>query len=124
MKYLKESAIILGITLAGEWLNFMLPLPVPAGVYGLFLMLLLFCTKILKPEQVEGAGNFLLDIMPVLFVPAAAGLMDSYEELKAVWFPLLCICVVSTIVVMAVTGKTAEGMMKFSRKRGEKGEKK
>lgn len=37
MKYLKEVAIIFGITMAGECLNLFLPLPVPAGVYGLFI---------------------------------------------------------------------------------------
>ena len=45
MKYLKEFAVILGITLAGEWMNHVLPLPVPAGVYGLFLMLFYFVQK-------------------------------------------------------------------------------
>ena len=39
MKYVKQIGIILGITLAGECLNQFLPLPVPAGVYGLFLLL-------------------------------------------------------------------------------------
>ena len=119
MKYLKECAVILGITLAGEWLNFVLPLPVPAGVYGLFLMLLLFCTGLLKLEQVEGAGNFLLDIMPVLFVPAAVGLMESYGQLKEVLVPVFIICLLSTVVVMAVTGKVAEGMMKLHEKKEE-----
>ena len=75
MKYIKQSAVILGITWVGEWMSETLPLPVPAGVYGLFLMLILFCTGVLRVEQVEEAGNFLLDIMPVLFVPAAVGLM-------------------------------------------------
>ena len=82
MKYLKEFAVILGITLAGEWMNHVLPLPVPAGVYGLFLMLLLFCTKALKLEQVEAAGNFLLEIMPVLFVPAAVGLNLIFQKVS------------------------------------------
>ena len=113
MKYLKEFAVILGTTLAGEWMNHVLPLPVPAGVYGLFAMLFLFCTKALKLEQVEAAGNFLLEIMPVLFVPAAVGLMDSYGQLKQVLVPVFLICLISTVVVMTVTGKVAEGMMKL-----------
>ena len=116
---MRKIGKVLGITLAGEWLNFVLPLPVPAGVYGLFLMLLLFCTGLLKLEQVEGAGNFLLDIMPVLFVPAAVGLMESYGQLKEVLVPVFIICLLSTVVVMAVTGKVAEGMMKLHEKKEE-----
>lgn len=99
-----------------------LPLPVPAGVYGLFLMLILFCIGVLRVEQVEEAGNFLLDIMPVLFVPAAVGLMESYEQIQRVLAPMMVICVVSTIVVMVVTGKVADGIMgrKDKEKRGKK----
>lgn len=122
MKYIKQSAVILGITWVGEWMSETLPLPVPAGVYGLFLMLILFCTGVLRVEQVEEAGNFLLDIMPVLFVPAAVGLMESYEQIQMVLAPMMVICVVSTIVVMVVTGKVADGIMgrKDKGKRGKK----
>lgn len=122
MKYIKQSAVILGITWVGEWMSETLPLPVPAGVYGLFLMLILFCIGVLRVEQVEEAGNFLLDIMPVLFVPAAVGLMESYEQIQRVLAPMMVICVVSTIVVMVVTGKVADGIMgrKDKEKRGKK----
>ncbi|NBH33293.1 CidA/LrgA family protein [Clostridiaceae bacterium] len=122
MKYIKQSAVILGITWVGEWMSETLPLPVPAGVYGLFLMLILFCIGVLRVEQVEEAGNFLLDIMPVLFVPAAVGLMESYEQIQMVLAPMMVICVVSTIVVMVVTGKVADGIMgrKDKGKRGKK----
>ena len=77
MKYIRESFIIFALTLAGEFLNHVLPLPVPAGVYGLFLMLVLLCAGILKVDQVEATGNFLLDIMPVMFIPASVGLLES-----------------------------------------------
>ena len=112
MKYVKECAVILGITLAGEWLNDVLPFPVPAGVYGLFLMLLLLCLGVLKLEQVEATGNFLLDIMPVLFVPAAVGLMESFEQLRPVLVPVAGVCARSTLVVMGVTGITAEAFIR------------
>lgn len=111
MKLIKECAIIFGITLVGEGVNFLLPLPVPAGVYGLFLLLFLLCSGIFKLEDVEATGNFLLDIMPILFVPAAVGLMDSFGLMKDILVPLIVIVVVSTIVVMVVTGKAAELVM-------------
>ena len=40
MKYVKEAGTIFGMSAAGEILNKLLPLPVPAGVYGLFLLLI------------------------------------------------------------------------------------
>ena len=60
MKYVKEFTIILGITLVGEWLKYILPMPVAAGVYGLFLLLFLLCTGIVKLGRIETTGNFLL----------------------------------------------------------------
>lgn len=120
MKYIKESAIIFGITMIGEFLNNLLPLPVPAGVYGLFLLLLLLCTGLLKLEEIEATGNFLLDIMPILFIPASVGLIESYEAMKAILVPLIVICLVSTLVVMGVTGKVTELMVSILKKKGGK----
>ena len=92
MKYVRQSCIIFGITMAGELLNTLLPLPIPAGVYGLFLLLLGLCTGLIKLEHVEETGNFLLDIMPV---------------------PVIVISVLSTIAVMAVTGKVTEFLIRM-----------
>lgn len=111
MKYVRECAVIFGITLVGELLNLALPLPIPAGVYGLFLLLFLLCSGILKLEDVEGTGNFLLDIMPVMFIPASVGLIESYGALSGILVPLVIICIVSTAVVMVVTGKVTELML-------------
>jgi len=120
MKYIKEFTIILGITMVGEWLNDILPLPVPAGVYGLFLLLILLCTGIIKLGDVENAGRLLLDIMPVLFIPASVGLMESYGTMKPILVPLVVISLVSTFVVMAVTGKVTEAVLKKTGRKGEK----
>ena len=54
MRYVKQIGIIMGITLAGEVLNHMVPLPVPAGVYGLFIMLAALMCGSVKLESVEG----------------------------------------------------------------------
>ena len=116
MKYLKEIAIIFGITMVGEILNELIPLPVPAGVYGLFILLGLLCTKIVKLEDVAATGNLLLDIMPLMFVPAAVGLLEKYKELTSILIPFIVISAVSTLLVMAVTGKTTEFILKQQKK--------
>ena len=116
MKYLKEIAIIFGITMVGEILNEMIPLPVPAGVYGLFLLLGLLCTKVIKLEDVSATGNLLLDLMPLMFVPAAVGLIEKYAELTSILIPFVVISAVSTLAVMAVTGKTTELILHHQKK--------
>lgn len=108
MKYLKEVAIIFGITMAGEILNTVIPLPVPAGVYGLFILLGLLCGGVVKLSDVSSVGDLLLDLMPLMFVPAAVGLIDKVEEIAAILVPFLVITFVSTLFVMTVTGKTTE----------------
>lgn len=117
MKYVRECVIIFGITLAGELLNLLLPLPIPAGVYGLFLLLVLLCSGLLKLESVEATGNFLLDIMPILFIPASVGLIESFGAIREIMVPLVVICIASTVVVMVVTGKVTELMLGISGKR-------
>ena len=119
MKYIKQVFIIFGITMAGEVLNAILPLPVPSGVYGLFLMLLGLCTKVIKVSDVEDVGNFLLDTMPMMFIPVSVGLIESYGAMKAVLVPLFAISVISTIIVMVVTGKMTELIIRLTRKGGE-----
>ncbi|WP_125143496.1 CidA/LrgA family protein [Clostridium transplantifaecale] len=121
MKYLKEATIIFGITMVGEILNHLLPLPVPAGVYGLFILLVLLCAGTLKVEDVSGVGDFFLDTMPLMFIPAGAGLLNSVQEVKDILIPLTVISVVSTIFVMAVTGRMAQRIIRGTGKRKEKG---
>ena len=78
MKYLRQFCIILLVSALGEGLHILLPLPVPASVYGLVLMLGALASGILKLEQVEEAADFLVEIMPVMFVPDNRHCNGSY----------------------------------------------
>ena len=111
MKLLRQFLIILLLSLVGEGLHALLPLPVPASVYGLVLMLLCLCTGTLRLDQVERASDFLIEIMPVMFVPAAVGLTESWEQLRPVLVPVLVIMVLTTVLVMVVTGHVTQFVM-------------
>lgn len=119
MKFLRQIMIILLLSFLGEVLKMFIPLPIPASVYGLVLMLLCLVTGILKTSQVKEAAFFLIEIMPVMFIPAAAGLIDSWKVLQPLLLPILVITVVITIFVMVVTGKIAQ---MIAQKRGIKNE--
>ena len=119
MKFLRQFMIILLLSFLGEVLKMVIPLPIPASVYGLVLMLLCLVTGILKTSQVKEAAFFLIEIMPVMFIPAAAGLIDSWKVLQPLLLPILVITVVITIFVMVVTGKIAQ---MIAQKRGIKNE--
>lgn len=119
MKFLRQFMIILLLSFLGEVLKMFIPLPIPASVYGLVLMLLCLVTGILKTSQVKDAAFFLIEIMPVMFIPAAAGLIDSWKVLQPLLLPILVITVVITVFVMVVTGKIAQ---MIAQKRGIKNE--
>ena len=119
MKFLRQFMIILLLSFLGEVLKMFIPLPIPASVYGLVLMLLCLVTGILKTSQVKEAAFFLIEIMPVMYIPAAAGLIDSWKVLQPLLLPILVITVVITIFVMVVTGKIAQ---MIAQKRGIKNE--
>ena len=87
-----------------------------ASDYGLVLMLALLMTGALKLDAVEDAGKFMIEIMPVMFIPAGVGLMESWGELKAVLVPVLVITLVSTIVVMIVSGRVTQAVIRLEKK--------
>ena len=111
MKHVYRLTIILGISFLGELLYQWIPLPVPAGIYGLILMLIGLCTGIVPLESVRGAGHFLIEIMPVMFIPAGVGLLDAWGVLHPVLLPVVLITCISTIVVMGVSGKITQCMI-------------
>lgn len=119
MAFLRQFLIILAVSFLGEGLHALIPLPIPASVYGLALMLLALCAKLVRPEQVKGAANFLIEIMPVMFIPAAVGLLDVWGLLQPILVPAAVIIVSTTVLVMAVTGRTAQGILHATRKPGK-----
>ena len=104
MKYVKQFSIILGISFLAELLEILIPLPIAASVYGLVIMLVGLITKLIPLEKVETAADFLVDAMSVMFVPATVGIMVSVDALKEMLLPICVITVVSTVLIMIVTG--------------------
>ncbi len=112
MKFLKQLMIIFTISFIAELMEFLIPLPIAASVYGLVLMLIGLLTKLIPLNSVEGAADFLIEIMPIMFVPPAVSIMANFDVMKEMLLPLVVICVVSTLLVFGVTGKVAQAIMK------------
>lgn len=121
MRYLKQFTIILTISLLGEVLHYIIPLPVPASIYGLLLMLAALMTGVVKRDSVRETGAFLVEIMPVMFIPAAVGLLETWGVLRPVWLPVAVITVVSTGLVMGVSGLVTQFVIRRDeRRKGER----
>lgn len=111
MKFVQQFSIILFISFLGEGLNLLLPLPIPASVYGLVLMLAALQLHIIKLHQVRESAVFLIEIMPVMFIPAGVGLLNSWEVLQPIVIPVSLITILTTIIVMVVTGQVTQMMI-------------
>jgi len=108
VKYIFQFARITAFCLAGEVLAVVLPLPIPDSVYGLLLMVAALKTGVLKLDQVRETGLFLTGIFPLLFVPAAAGVVELGSQLMDLLLPAVLAIVPITALVMAVTGMVAQ----------------
>ena len=108
VKYIFQFARITAFCLVGEVLAAVLPLPIPASVYGLLLMVAALKTGVLKLDQVRETGLFLTGIFPLLFVPAAAGVVELGSQLMDLLLPAVLAIVPITALVMAVTGMVAQ----------------
>ena len=117
MKYIKQFGIILFISFIGEILHKLIPLPIPASIYGIVLLFILLETKIVPLASIKETGTFLIETMPIMFIPAAVGLLDSYTALGSSWLEYLIITVVSTFVVMIVSGRVTQTVLKHSDKK-------
>lgn len=117
MKYIKQFGIILFISFLGELLNCSIPLPIPSSIYGLLLMLIALWTKLLPLASVKESGKFLIEIMPLMFIPSAVGLIVSWKILKPMIIPVSIITIVSTILVMVISGRVSQGIIHFQSKK-------
>lgn len=113
MKYIRQFLLILLISFLGEICRYLLPFSVPASIYGLIILFLSLWMKIVKLEQIKETSKFLIDIMPLMFIPAAVGLMDSWGILSNILIEVLLITVISTVLVMGIGGRVTQFIIRW-----------
>ena len=121
MKYLRQLLLILSISFAGEVLKYFLPFPIPASIYGMVILFIGLLTGRIRLEAVKETGKFLIEIMPVMFIPAGVGLMASWGTLKPVLVLVSIITVAVLVIVMAVTGRISQRLIRRERRIVEEG---
>ena len=112
MKYIRQFLIIVGVSCIGELLNYLIPLPIPASIYGLVIMLGLLFSRKIRLNAVKETADFLINIMPIMFIPASVGLIAYWEQLQPFLIPVIVITIMSTILVMVATGKITDLILK------------
>jgi holin-like protein len=115
MKYLSQFLIILGFTLLGEALQQLIPLPIPASVYGIVLLFLALCLKLIKVAQVKDVGGFLTSLLPLLFVSPTVGIVNCWTLIQPKLLSIVLLLIASTVLVFGISGAVTQAL---SRKDG------
>lgn len=112
MKYLPQALLVFLFTFLGELLHYLIPMPIPASIYGMVLLFAALALKIVPVKAVSDVGGFLTSILSLLFVAPLVNLLDCWLEIKDAIIPILIIVLVSTVVVFAVSGWVTQWVMK------------
>ena len=108
MKYINQFLIIFGFTLAGAALQCLIPLPIPASVYGLVLLFLALCLKLIHVEQVKDTASFLISILPILFVSHVAGIVEHWSAIRPQIWGICLLILSTTVITFGVSGGLAQ----------------
>lgn len=101
-------ALLLGFQATGELLGNGLNLPIPGNVIGMALLLASLGCGLVKVEWLQDAANLLLSHLALFFIPAGVGVMVYWDLIGREWLPIVVATVISTFVVMLVTGRIAD----------------
>lgn len=117
MKYIKQLLAIFLISFFGEFLNYFVPLSILGSIYGMILMFILLCIGVIKLHHIKEVSKFLIDIMPMLFIPSSVRIMAQVDKLKSIWSQIIIITIVTTIITMVVTGLTSQAIIQVKKRK-------
>lgn len=120
MKYIIQFEIILAISLIGELMKRLIPLPIPASIYGMAILFTALCTGLIKLSAVKETGYFLVQIMPMMFIPATVELLEKWEEMQSFLTAIIVIALVSTVLVIFASGHATQLIINLKKKRKNK----
>ena len=103
---IRQCFIIFGCLAVGELIVWLTGIAIPSSIIGMLLLAALLQTKVVKEEWVKGMSDFLITNMGFFFVPPGVALMLYLDIIKAEFIPIVVATVVSTVLVLIVTGWT------------------
>ena len=112
MKYIRQALYIFAFSFLGEVLNRLIPLPIPASIYGMVLLFLALQCRLISMDAVKDAGLFLTSILSVLFVPPIVALVDYWDLLRANLLPIIAILLVSSLLTFALAGRLTQAIIR------------
>ena len=112
MQYVKQFMIIIVFSLVGQALEALIPLPVPASIYGLVLLFLALLTGAVKLEKVKDTANFLISVLPVLLIAPAVKVLEYWGIIAPNAGAILVITVFTTGAIFGISGLVTKWIMR------------
>lgn len=110
---IRQCAILFGCLALGELIVYLTGVHLPSSIIGMLLLTTFLKLGWIKLQWVRGMSDFLVANLPFFFVPPGVALMLYFDIIAADFWPILIASVVSTIVVLAVTGWVYQFMRKI-----------
>ena len=101
---IRQLAILFGCLALGELIITLTHIPRPSSILGMLLLTLLLKLKVIRLEWVRSISDFLVTNIGFFFVPPGVAIMLYFDIIKAQFVPIVTASVVSTVLVLAVTG--------------------
>jgi len=100
--------IVLLFVFLGEMCEHFIPLPIAGSIYGLLLLFIALCLHIVKLEWVADIADWFHGVMALFFIAPAVAVIDIWSEIHSIWYYLVLLLVITYVVTMVITGKTAD----------------
>lgn len=101
---IRQLAILFGCLALGELIIYLTHIPLPSSILGMLLLTLLLKLKVIRLEWVRSISDFLVGNIGFFFVPPGVAIMLYFDIIKAQLLPIVVASVVSTVLVLAITG--------------------
>jgi len=115
---IRQCFIIFGCLAVGELIVWLTGITIPSSIIGMLLLAFLLQVKLVRIEWVKGISDFLISNLGFFFVPPGVALMLYFDIIRAEFLPIMVATVVSTLLVLVVTGWTHQ----YFRKHGDNAE--
>ncbi len=112
----RQFFVIFGCLALGEFIVWTTGIKLPSSIIGMLLLTLFLKLGWVKLGWVERLSQLLIANLGFFFVPPGVALILYLDLIKAQWFPIVTATVVSTLLVLVVTGQMHQLVIKFERR--------
>ena len=101
---IRQCAILFGCLALGELVVWLTGVKLPSSIIGMLLLTLFLKLGWIKLHWVQGMSDFLVANLGFFFVPPGVALMLYFDIIRAEFWPIVTATVISTLLVLVVTG--------------------